>query len=626
MSKKICIILASILVIFFLTAQTCSFGGVSTGLAAECVGDGGIVCDETEAYKCQLASYGVGYYVARASGYYSSDCGAAEETDLGTYEDILGRIKSNIDDISSSLTDLQNDYESASGARAYIVIIRSVASLLEDIATQQDALADLSAELSGVEESNDLLTILLAIGDSETTLAALEADAEELKSNANTALSDIRTACTDDDGVCSAEVTDGVVVLAADEDTDGYGYSDGDEVTLGLDPLTDSRSSDYNCYTVGEGWKDYYVAGEQYGLYNGVYDEYDDRCQTDTSLWEYYCARSASDFVVEKEVVDCSDYGMFCGAGACDIDTDGDGLTDHEEVYFGTDPNNADTDGDGLSDRDEVRKYGTDPLDSDADKDSDGDGLTDAEEYLAGTDPLNPDTDGDGLSDSIEEEVGLDPTRDDISRYEILNFDIDLPEWIPIDDDDDGLTDYYGENAYAFVDGKVTTRSYTTIFGEENQIVDLTFRGIHYISFNSDIPEPVTDFLIIKARVKPEDSTTKQFLLIYDSDMCNQGPYALYIQDGEYHLQMTFETKAAPRISGGAVTTGTWQDVVGIYKNDIMYLFVDGVLVDSQKRNDDRFLDSWLTLYLGSNAGRSDCGSSHYTYEGYIDTIQIWGE
>jgi hypothetical protein len=36
-------------------------------------------------------------------------------------------------------------------------------------------------------------------------------------------------------------------------------------------------------------------------------------------------------------------------------------------------------------------------------KDTDGDGLTDLEEIYWGSDPKNPDTDGDGTSDGIEE-------------------------------------------------------------------------------------------------------------------------------------------------------------------------------------------------------------------------------
>ena len=46
-------------------------------------------------------------------------------------------------------------------------------------------------------------------------------------------------------------------------------------------------------------------------------------------------------------------------------DSDGDGLTDAEEVALVTDPDSADSDGDGVADGDEVA-LGTDPNSSDA--------------------------------------------------------------------------------------------------------------------------------------------------------------------------------------------------------------------------------------------------------------------
>ena len=49
------------------------------------------------------------------------------------------------------------------------------------------------------------------------------------------------------------------------------------------------------------------------------------------------------------------------GSGPND-DPDGDGLTNYQEFFLGTNPNNADTDGDGFSDGDEVAA-GTNPLD-----------------------------------------------------------------------------------------------------------------------------------------------------------------------------------------------------------------------------------------------------------------------
>lgn len=66
-------------------------------------------------------------------------------------------------------------------------------------------------------------------------------------------------------------------------------------------------------------------------------------------------------------------------------DPDGDGLTTTQEQALGTDPLKADTDGDGLSDGDEVNTYLTNPLLAD----SDADGQSDSLEITAGTDPTN---------------------------------------------------------------------------------------------------------------------------------------------------------------------------------------------------------------------------------------------
>ncbi len=67
-------------------------------------------------------------------------------------------------------------------------------------------------------------------------------------------------------------------------------------------------------------------------------------------------------------------------------DPDHDGLTNLEEFQNGTDPHVADTDGDGLSDGDEVHLYHTNPLIAD----TDGDGIPDGLEVRLGTDPLDP--------------------------------------------------------------------------------------------------------------------------------------------------------------------------------------------------------------------------------------------
>jgi len=68
------------------------------------------------------------------------------------------------------------------------------------------------------------------------------------------------------------------------------------------------------------------------------------------------------------------------------LDSDGDGLTNAEELDAGTSATNPDTDADGLGDREEVKVYGTDPRRSD----TDGDGFLDGAEVKAGYNPNGP--------------------------------------------------------------------------------------------------------------------------------------------------------------------------------------------------------------------------------------------
>ncbi len=130
-------------------------------------------------------------------------------------------------------------------------------------------------------------------------------------------------------------------------------------------------------------------------------------------------------------------------------DSDGDGLTDPAEEYFGTDPAKKDTDNDGLTDYFEVSFSYTDPLMADTDgngvpdaqEDPDEDGLTNLEEQANSGDPLVADTDGDGLPDKEELAHGTrldiaDTDGDGLSDYdELYIFNLD-----PLLQTTDGLT------------------------------------------------------------------------------------------------------------------------------------------------------------------------------------------
>jgi hypothetical protein len=69
------------------------------------------------------------------------------------------------------------------------------------------------------------------------------------------------------------------------------------------------------------------------------------------------------------------------------LDADEDGLTNRQEYDAGSSSNSSDTDGDGLSDFDEVITHGTSPVLSD----TDNDGMKDDYELSNGFNPLDGD-------------------------------------------------------------------------------------------------------------------------------------------------------------------------------------------------------------------------------------------
>ena len=155
--------------------------------------------------------------------------------------------------------------------------------------------------------------------------------------------------------------------------------------------------------------------------------------------------RLTTEYVIKYIVA--YNYNVVPGVDVLYIDSDGDGLTDEEEITsHGTDPMVYDTDGDGLSDGFEIQvqtvedgvELWPNPLVSDSGctplhggywPDQDCDGLTDCEESIKGTFRFVADYDRDGIPDGIEFNMGTNPFEE--IYVNDADFDGDL-DWFEV--------------------------------------------------------------------------------------------------------------------------------------------------------------------------------------------------
>lgn len=218
----------------------------------------------------------------------------------------------------------------------------------------------------------------------------------------------------------------------------------------------------------------------------------------------------------------------------CLYDTDEDGLSDGEECELHTSSLLADTDGDGLLDGWEML-YGFNPCVAEVqDLDRDYDGLTDSEESAFGSDPYSFDTDGDGLSDGVEALIGTkldnsDSDNDGLSDK--LEYDIGTDPNRK-DTDGDGIVDKWeyekGFDPTCPDDGPMNIANYL------NHTINLPVEHTKYLAF--DIYSDYATWVLEIVGLNEKDSDTHRISMGYPGSQQNET--ISLAKGGKYSLKM----------------------------------------------------------------------------------------
>lgn len=246
------------------------------------------------------------------------------------------------------------------------------------------------------------------------------------------------------------------------------------------------------------------------------------------------------------------------------VDTDEDGLIDDRENTHGTDPHNSDTDGDGLSDFEEIEIHKTDPLKNDTDEDT----LSDFQDIYLGLNPLKPDTDNDYISDDQEDLDG-----DNLSNSEEFQFNTD---GILVDTDFDGLSDgderYYDTNP-----NKIDTDGDGVSDGDEIESRTNPLKkdsdgdgipdGKEKITIVVTIPEALTDERIIPSIEIPITAENQNDVTIYrldDDEIFNREEIPGYIGNA-------YEIFSPDEIVDGKITMSIQSELIDSVDSPTIY-------------------------------------------------------
>lgn len=256
-----------------------------------------------------------------------------------------------------------------------------------------------------------------------------------------------------------------------------------------------------------------------------------------------------------------------------EADNDGDGLSNHDEYQYDTNPNEEDSDGDGLSDQWEIEN-GYDPTITDSDanetddgeEDPDNDGVNNIFEELLGMEPDNIDSDGNGIEDGDEdpdgdgiktiEEIdrGLNPGVNELPTVVIAQPEQTINENVEVTIDGSGSSD---------VDDGVSTYLWTQITGLDTiiTIINADKAVATFISPQVDQGGESFEFnLTVKDSADQRSSST----CIVNVTWSNMPPVANAGEDQEVNAGDMVQLDCSASIdSDGEIVSYFWEQIDG---------------------------------------------------------------
>lgn len=260
-------------------------------------------------------------------------------------------------------------------------------------------------------------------------------------------------------------------------------------------------------------------------------------------------------------------------------------------------PNQADANRDGIGDA--------------CSDDSDGDGLSDVEELALGTDPLRPDTDGDGFSDGDEVAAGSDPLDANSVPQTV---DTSLVGWYSFDTGTTALADSSGNGHHGSCTSGGGCPAHVGTDGMPAGALNFAGSG-NFVDLANESAFDFTTTFTVALWMKANNLGNTWAQLVGKGDSA----WAIERQGSTNNLSFTTFAPFPDNLPGTTnVADGQWHHVAAVYDGQTKRLYIDGQL-DAQRTYSQSVSTNNIPVRLGFNT-EYPTGE----YNGLLDDVRMY--